>query len=277
MNIKNLKINKTTVIAILTTSTMFLTTGCGVIDTSELSFNDVIDNPIVQEITVLDEEKENNDFIKQDIEDVKKLETAIEIVNLNKKDTFDEVESLIPLTEEEKEETLSLDIDGIKKLKDMSTNSDTDLLSLENRLIAVKKIAYLDKYYKEFLNKEGLSVAEDILKYSIKGSIAAERGISTDLVKIGNMPSKDLDFLTITMDGEDYKVKTSNKDMWNAIEYVYSIEFCDRENMSDEEIKNTCIKALDYAKAVTLKGSNIKDDKIVEQYSNGYVKKNILK
>lgn len=277
MNIKNLVVNKKTVLALLTTGTMLLSTGCGTIDTSELSFNDVLENPIVQEITVLDEEKENNDFIKQDIEDVKKLETAIEVVNLNKKDTFDEVDSLIPLTEEEKEETLSLDIDEIKKLKDMSTNSDTDLLSLENRLIAVKKIAYLDKYYRDFLNKEGLSVAEDILKDSIKGSIAAEKNVSTDLVKIGSMPSKDLDFLTITMDGEDYKVKTSNKELWNAIEYVYSIELCDKENMEEEEIKNTCIKALDHSKTVLLTGSNIKDDKIVEQYSNSYVKKNILK
>lgn len=277
MNIKNLMVNKKTVLALLTTGTMLLSTGCGAIDTSELSFNDVLENPIVQEITVLDEEKENNDFIKRDIEDVKKLETAIEVVNLNKKDTFDEVDSLIPLTEEEKEETLSLDIDEIKKLKDMSTNSDTDLLSLENRLIAVKKIAYLDKYYRDFLNKEGLSVAENILKDSIKGSIAAEKNISTDLVKIGSMPSKDLDFLTITVDGEDYKVKTSNKELWNAIEYVYSIELCDKENMEEEEIKNTCIKALDHSKIVLLTGSNIKDDKIVEQYSNSYVKKNILK
>ena len=278
MNIKNLKVNKKTIAALLTAGTISLMcTGCGVIDTSEVSFNDVLENPIVQDITVLDDEAKTDDSIKHDFEDVKKLEIALEIYNLNRTMSFEEVDSLIPLTDEEKEELLKLDIDEIKEIKEISQDNHTDLLSLENRLIATKKIAYLDEYYRDFLKEKGLVVSERILKDSIKGSIASEKNTSTDYVKIGSMPSKDLDFLTITIEGEEYKVKTSNKEMWNGIEYIYSIELADEEHMDEEDIRDTCIKALDFAKTITLKGSNIKDDKIVEQYSNGYVKKNVLK
>lgn len=277
MKIKNLRINKKTLAALLTAGTIAVTlSGCG-IDTSELSFEDVLSNKTIQEITVLDDEYNTDEDIKEDLDNITKLETALQVLELTKYEDYSDVDKLIPLTAKEKEELLYLDIDEIQKIMNKSKKTDNDLLTLENKLIATKDMAYLTQYYRAFIYNHGLDISKQALKDSVKGSIASEKNCTTDDIKIGKMPNKDVDELYITIRDEKYRVKANNKDMWNAIEYIYAIEMSDIDNMDQKDITETCQKALDYSKVVTLKGSNIKDDKIVEQYSNKYIKKNILK
>lgn len=280
MKINNIKINKKTILSVLTAGSIALTTvGCGTFNATELSFKEVLDNPTVQEITILDEELNNNESVQENFAEIEKLETALEVMILNGKEDFSEVEQLIPLTEEEKEEALKLNIDEIKELKKVSKNNDTDLLSIENRLIAIKKIAYLDKYYRDFVMNDGLRVSKKALMNSVKASIGSEKNCDIDEIFITDLPNpKSDDFdIQVKAKGQEYTVKTSNDSMWNAIEYIDEIDSCNLDIMTEDDIKDTCIKALNYAKSVTLHGSNINDDKIVEQYSDRYIKKNIFK
>ena len=278
MKIKNLKINKKGIASILTAGTIaFTMTGCGNIDTSELSFDEVLSNKAVQEITALDDEQKTNEDIKESLDDITRLETAFQVLELTKYEDYSDVDKLIPLTDKEKEELLDLDMSEIKKIMNKSKKIDNDLVTLENKLIATKKMAYLNNYYRDFIHNYGLGISERALKASVKGSIASEKNCSINDIKIGKMPNRHDEEIHITIKGDKYKLKPGNKAMWNAVEYIYAIELSDQESMSDKDILETCQKALDYSKAVTLKGSNIKDDKIVEQYSNKYVKKNILK
>lgn len=274
-----LKINKK-LISLFTAGALTMCTGCGKANAKDISLDEIFANDQVKAITTIDEEVKTKDLMYDDVfsilDKAEQLEEAIEIFDILEDTDYKDVDLLKDLETNEKDEALEADIKEIKKLKKQSEDTAKDLLTIENRLIAIKKLALIKKNNHDFIRNEGITIAKDFIKTAVKGSVAAEANTKIDKIKIGSYKGKDIESISITINGDEYKVKPSNKKMWNGIDYEYVIEMSDFKNASDKEIVDTCRKAINYSKDIILSGSNIEDNEIVKQYSDSYIKEKIL-
>ena len=275
MKINNLKVR---VSALLLAATMTVSlTGCKqkVVSTS---FHDLLTIEEVKDVTLMDELLENGELgtlTGLSITDAAdQLETYMDVVELLSKQEFNGVEELRPLEEQEYEKTTKLSIEEIKELIAQANSKETDLKSMEDKLIAIKKLDYLNTYCKNWINTYGSSIALDIMMTAAKTSVADELEISPENYSkvvipphynAGDGPQS----LNMKVGDKSYEVPTSFKELWNTIQYIYTLQ---STNIDPSLQYETYRKAIGYAKTTLIAGSNIKNKKLEAQYDNSYIK-----
>ena len=98
------------------------------------------------------------------------------IVELTDKLDFTGVDQLKPLTSEECAEALGLTPEEVEVLINLSKYKGDDVVQLEQKLDALKKLNYLNKTCKEWVYENGDYICERMMMVSIKASVAAEFG-----------------------------------------------------------------------------------------------------
>lgn len=275
MKIKNLKVRLS---ALLLAATMaFSLTGCKQAKV-KTTFSDLISIEEVKDVTLLDELIEGGNATSVTGEDIisasNRLESYMDIVDLLGAVDFQGVDELRPLNEEEYEGTKNYSLDDVNELITQVNTTETDLLSTENKLIALKKLNFLNTYCKDWIRAYGKSISIQMMMTSVKTSVAEELELSVDdfseVIIPPNYNSGDgpEDFC-IKVGEERYIVPISFDEAWNTIQYIYTLQSVEIDSKLEFE---TYRKALNYAKVTLIAGSNLKNNKLESQYDYSYIK-----
>ena len=285
MKIKGLNVIKSKFVPLALAGTMALSlTGCGGrVDMSSVSFEDLLAIEEVKDITLMDEMVEDGLFDYS--EDKSYVEVAddtlryLDIVEELKDIDFSEIPYLSKLSDEEYLSTLDFSLDEVKALEEQLSSKDKSYLGQENRLNAYKKLDYLNNYCNEFLHENGYKISLNMMMKAVKASIAAELGlkpeeVSNVIIPPNRLTVNDEPYFSVEVDDKNYTVKLSFDEMTNTISYIYALQDA---NLTEETEYETYRKALNFAKTTIAAGSNLKNDKFVEQNSDSYIEKNIVK
>ncbi len=274
---------KRKVLPLLLAGTVLTLTGCnGKVDMKDHTVAQLMEIDDIKDKTLLDELMEagytyfDDEITCVDAADL--LKTRMDIVELLSDMDFSEVKNLRPLSSVEYEETEELSLDEVKLLKQMATTKKTDLVSMENKLFAMKNLAYLYDYCNEWIEEKGATIATSFMLHTVKAALADELNLSVeDYKKISLPPVKQqggTDYI-IYAASEEYTVPQGVKEIWNTIDYIYQVQHADsKKGLTDKTRFATFRKAINYGKTTLACGMNIKNGKIDAEDSASYVKKN---
>ena len=272
--IKNLSIRR--ILPVLLVGTTLTFTGCsGKVNMDKYTMSELMANEEVKDLTLMDELIEQGNLMYTDelnyIEAANQLERYMDIVEEIESIDYSEVSQLAPLTAEEYLTTLDLSLGEVQVLKTMATSKATDLVSMERKLTAMKKLDYLYRNCKEWISQNGRNLTSKLMIHTVKSSLADELGISTeDYSTITIPPIKDAktanEGFKIEVGDSYYVVPTSSDEIWNTISYTYRVQHDDFQEDSDKKSGSieykTYRKAINYAKTTLSAGANIKNGKI---------------
>lgn len=253
---------------------------CGSVDMSELSTKDLLAIESVADLTTLDELIENDKLKTNIVAEADQLERYMDIVDKVSKLDFEGVEELRPLSEEEKNAIPSLTDEEIEELIEQSKSKNKDLKSLEDKIIALKKLMYLKEYCNSWVKDYGREISIDFMMASVKASVANELGISIDdyhKIKIPALLHSSGDELPnycIEYEGEIYRISSGDRELWDTINYIYRVQTADKIN--DGTRFATFRKALNYGKTTIAAGCKLNGDALVNQNDYSYIKDNFI-
>lgn len=285
MKIKNLRITNNGWIALLMAGTIiFSVSGNSKDRTINETIQELIESEDVKEITLLDELIE--DGYLQSIDGRNLIENAdclihyMDIVERLESIDFTGVEELHPLREEDYEKALSLTDEEIRFYSEAATKKAKTQEEQDEKLYALKMLNYLNNYIKEWIRQNGTGISINMLMAAVKGSIAAELGLSEEEYETIRIPEnrktiKDDDFTyTIMVGNKSYSVPTKATGIWDGIEYIYEMQSAtfDEDDSSSSRRYQTYRKAIQFAKMTMILGVDINDRDIV---SNEHPKKYI--
>lgn len=287
LNIKNLNVVKEKIIPLALAGSLALSlSACGgKVEMSSIDFDDLMAIESVQDATIIDEMVGEGNLQYNDdmniLEAADQLYRFMDIVEVTDRVDYTGVDSLEPLSNDTYASTLSLNREEVEALVELSKYKGEDVVALEAKLTALKKLNYLNSYCKEWVNANGNMICEDIMIAAVKGSIADE--LELDGFAGINIPprrttvSDGPEDYFITVDDESYRVPMGEGEIWNTINYVYELQGSDLGTVDQEQRYETYRKAINYAKTTIAAGSNVKNNKIVTQYDAGYIEGNFLK
>ena len=284
--INKLTIIKTKLAPILLSGTMALSlTSCGgrgSVDMSSRTMKELLAIEQIKNSTQLDELSENGELNYNDkinyIQAADKLEKYItRIQKIEEKVEFKGVKELTPLPEEELKETLKISEKDLDKLIKNASYDGDDLKKIEDKLAALKKLEYLKKTYKSWVNKHGLDISINIMMASVKAGVADELNVPYESIVIppvsrGKEDSNSI--YNIKVSDKKYKVSVSEEELWNTINYIYDVQ---KANLDSNTEYDTYLKAINFAKTTMSSGVNVKNNNLETQYSASYIKKHYLK
>lgn len=288
--IKNLKIRKTALITLIASSLAI--TGCsksrltGTANLSSVSFQELMANDDIKCITIADELIEENKLLYNDDDTIfdaaDKLEKYLNIIDKINGFNFVGAESLESLDEQTKEEAKNYSLEEINNLIAFAKTKDNDLVSLEKKIDATKKLFYLQNYCKEWIMDNGQRISEQLLKTTVKCSVGAELNYSCNdynciFIPPRNEIPSDGGFYCIDTNNGRYRVKSNAKEIYNSIGYIYDIQMSSFSEKSKNNLYDTCRKALQYSKTTMAAGCEIKKDKIVEHNNACEIEKQFIR
>ena len=281
--IKHLRLNKRFLALIMAGVMAFSLSGCHKnVEMGDISYTELMDIDDVKNVTIMDELIEE-DYLNFDddlnyVQAADQLEEYMQIVETLKSINFSDVEKLRTLTEEEYQATLDLSVEDVKLLKEVATSKSTSLKDTEDRLVALKELNYLNDYCKDWIKSNGKSISLKLMMSAVKSSVGDEFNIPLEEYSTITIPahysssSGPTDY-SIEVGGKTYLVPESQKEIWNTIGYIYTLQSA---NVSDKNAFETYRKAINYAKVTTAAGANVKNGKIETQYDGSYITKNYL-
>ena len=282
MKINNLKINKQKALPLFFAGVISLSlSGCGNnIVMGDTSLDELSNIEEVKELTLLDELEETDKGLTRG----KQLENYLYLLDELKSYDFTGIDELRPLPEEEYKQLESMSLEEYGEILNEANLIDVDLVTMEKRLDAIKKLYYLNNYCKQWVENNGVEVVLELMKNSVKANAAVELNIPVeefDSILIKERPSVNEinpKYIIIANDKE-YAINPDDHAIWDTIDYIYKIQ--NPNLMSDEEKKkymedptDAYKKAIDLSKITICSGSNLKDGNILEsQNSKDYIKK----
>lgn len=176
MKIKNLKFVKAKVIPLLLAgaiSSVGLTSCNGTVNMGDVTFEQLLEISDVKDNTLMDELVEQGGC--QFTEDMTYLEAAdrllkyMDITEKLSSISFDGVSELRKLSDEEYLETLDYTDEDIDLLiETIKDNKNKELIDEENKLIAYKKLNFLNDYCNNFIHENGERISERVMLLSVK-------------------------------------------------------------------------------------------------------------
>ena len=282
MKINNLKINKQKALPLFFAGVISLSlSGCGNnIVMGDTSLDELSNIEEVKELTLLDELEETDKGLSRG----KQLENYLYLLDELKSYDFTGIDELRPLPEEEYKQLDNMTLEEYGEILNEANVIDVDLVTMEKRLDAIKKLYYLNNYCKQWVENNGVEVVLELMKNSVKANAAVELNIPVeefDSILIKERPSVNEinpKYIIIANDKE-YAINPDDHAIWDTIDYIYKIQ--NPNLMSDEERKkykedptDAYKKAIDLSKITICSGSNLKDGNILEsQNSKDYIKK----
>ena len=285
MGVKNVRVFKEKLVPLAIAGVMAVSmTACGgQVQMKNVDFGVLMEEEQIQDVTIIDELIARGELRFDDnlnlLEAADQLDRYMRIVELTDKLDFTGVDQLKPLTSEECAEALGLTPEEVEVLINLSKYKGDDVVQLEQKLDALKKLNYLNKTCKEWVYENGDYICERMMMVSIKASVAAEFGMD-DLGGVTIPPRHSVsepEPYLIEVDGERYSIPTSEGEIWNTINYLYELQGSDLDNGDQENRFKTYDKAINFAKTTIAAGSNIKNNKLVSQYDAGYIEGNFVK
>lgn len=281
-NVKSLNLKKITSL-LLAGATAFTLSSCGTVEMSSLTTKDLLEIEDVKDATLIDELIDAGKLKSGEestiVEQADKLERYMNIVDKTSSIDLTGVDELIPLTEDEEKKVLEMSDEELATLIEQAKSKEKDLKSLENRIIALKKIYYLNKYCNEWIKVNGRNISIDFMIAAVKASVACELGLEPDEYSQVSIPAllshnPERDCYIIEVGDKNYIIKSSTEELWNTIDYIYTVQSAN--HITDETRFPTFRKALNYAKTTIAAGCSVKDDKLEERYSSSHIEENFV-
>lgn len=288
--INKLKVKKTAT-ALLLAGCLFNVTGCnGKVDMDTVSFeslmsdDDIKDSTLIDELIAAGELPAGYDTEENVIAAADKLERYLDIVETTSSLDYKDVDKLEELPAEKLEGLEDISLEDVQTLVEEYKTNKTDLVSIEKKLIAIKKLNYINNYCTQWIVDNGRSVSQRIMKASVKASVADDLEYSIDDYKyisirerIRSANDEPGDYIIDIKDDKTLKVSPSSNEIWNTIDYIYAVENAKfDEGLQEREIA-TYRKALNYAKTTLAAGVDIKKNKVKPENSASDIKKNYIK
>lgn len=292
MGINKLKVKKTAT-ALLLAGCLFNLTGCyGNVDMDTVTLESLMEDDDIKDSTLIDEliaageldfepYDEKHDFHENLIEASDRLERYMDIVDVTSYLDYKDVDKLDPLLEKDLEGLKDISLEEVNNLVEIATSDKKDLVSMENKLKAIKKLNYINTFCNEWIIANGKRISEKMMKVSVKASIANELDYTTDDYKyIGIRPRIEKepgDYIIDIKDDKALKVPQSSEEIWNTINYVYAVENADFDDSLRERERATYRKSLNFAKTTLAAGAEIKKDKVKPENDASDIKKSYIK
>ena len=285
MKIKDLKFVKTKVLPLVLAGTISLSfTGCnGRVDMSDVTFGQLLEISDVKDNTLMDELIETGGCqFEEDMTYVEAADRLIKYMDITEKLSkinFDGVSELRKLTDEEYMETLNYSDEEIDLLIETINKAKMDdLVDEENKLIAYKKLDFLNNYCNEFVHKNGEKISEKVMLLAVKTSMADEFDIPVEDINSvtipKNMGGSEPDSYVIDVNGKRYIVPLNSEEMWNTINYIYQLQSA---SLTDKTEKETYRKAINFAKTTMAAGVNINGNIVKVDHNAKDIEENYLK
>ncbi len=287
MNVKNLRVFKEKIVPLALAGTLALSlAGCGgKVEMSSVDFNNLMAIEEVQNVTMIDELVAAG-YLQYDdmtiLEAADQLERFMAIEEKIGGYDYTGVESLDPLSDEEYAATLNLSEEDIDSLIEQASYKGDDVVALENKLTALKRLDYLNRYCSEWIDNNGMRISEEIMFAAVKCSVAEELNLDVDEVNTVRINprgtfSGEPDDYSLKVGDDFYRIPTREGEIWNTVNYIYEVQDADKSLMNTKEEYETYRKAINYAKTTIAAGSNVKNNKIVAQYDADYIEGNFIK
>lgn len=281
--IRNLKLTKAAATLLLAGSMSLSLSSCvGSVDLDSVTADALLSNPEVANVTMMDEMIDNGGLLYSEdlniVEAADKLERCMDVVELLKNEDFSGADQLQPLTDEQYRAVEDYSLEDIETLRIDARYKGNDLASLERKLNAIKKLNYLYSYCNNWIHENGQDVSIEFMMASVKSAVGSELNVDPEdyssivIPKLTSYSMPESNFIEVGNDR--YEIKTSSEEIWNTVSYIYALQDYDPENGNEIE---TYRKAINYAKTTLAAGANVKNNRIEEQYSASYIKKNYVK
>lgn len=287
MNVKNLRVFKEKIVPLAIAGTLALSlSACGgQVEMSSVDFHSLMSIEEVQNATLMDEMIDAGYLRYGDgtlLEAADQLERYMQIEEKIGGYDYTGVDSLQPLSDEVYASTLNMSDAEIDALMEAASYKGDDVVALENKLIALKKLDYLNRYCDNWIDENGMHISEELMFASVKCSVAEELGLGVDDVTQVTIPprgtfSGEPDDYSIKVGDTHYRVPYREGEIWNTINYIYEVQDADKDLMDQENEFETYRKAINFAKTTIAAGSNVKNNKIVAQYDADYIEGNFVK
>lgn len=259
--------------------------GCdGKAEMSSLTTSDVLSITDITNVTQIDELIANGQLmVSSDLSIVgaaDQLERYMNISEQLQSIDFTKVDELSPLKEEEYEKALTLSKEEIDGLIEASKYDGKDIVQLERKLNALKKLNFLYNYCTNWVHQNGQTLSINIMMAAVKASVADELEILPEQYNEIIIPpakrssSEGPTSYFINVGEESYEIPINSNELWNTINYIYDVQSATLEGKNEFK---TYRKALNYAKTTIAAGANIKNNKLEAQYSASYIEKNYVK
>ena len=284
--IKKLNVyHKLTALLLAGTMAMSLSACNGNVDMKSLTPSEVLEITDVRDLTMVDELIAANKLTYYEdldvVEAADQLERYLDIMDLLEDMDFSEVSQLEPLSEERYQEVFSLPLEEIARLKEQVSYKGKDIVELEKKLTALKQLDYLYRICQSWVHQYGQSVSIAYMMACVKGAVADELNIPVEdyhTITIGERVyggSSGPEDAVIQVGDTYYRVPTTAGELWNTINYIYEVQGADLEGETELE---TYRKSLNYGKTTMAAGANVaRNNRIVEQNSESYIRKNYVK
>lgn len=284
--IKNLHVFKEKIVPIALAATLSLSlSACGgKVEMQSVDMGDLMAIEEVQGATIIDDMIARGELQYDEdlniIQAADQLDRYMRIVEMTDGIDFTGVDSLEPLSDEIYEQTLNMSKEEIEALIELSKYKGDDVVALEAKLTALKKLNYLHNYCRDWVYSNGDNICTRIMIVAVKGSVADEFD-RTDFAGI-TIPERhnfggEPDSYSVKVDGEVYIVPTGEGEIWNTINYIYELQSADLSDGDQENRFATYDKAINYAKTTIAAGSNVKNNKLVAQYDADYIEGNFVR
>ncbi len=287
MNVKNLHVFKEKIVPLALAGTLALSlTACGGhVEMKDVDFGNLVAIEEVQQATMIDEMIANGDLMYDDnlnlLEASDQLIRYLDIVAQIGDYDFTGVDSLEPLSEEVLNATLDMTPEDVEALIEVASYRGDDVVALEAKLNALKKLKFLHDYCQQWVDDNGYRISERIMLVAVKASVADELELGVDEVSYVHIPERHFagepEDYYINVGKESYRVPTREGEIWNTVNYIYEIQGADFAAMDKQQRADTYRKAINYAKTTIAAGSNVKNNKIVAQYDADYIEGNFVK
>ena len=281
--IRNLKLTKAAATLLLAGGLSLSLSSCvGYVDMDSVTVSALLSNPEVANVTMMDEMIEDGKLVYTDdlniVEAADKLENCMDIVKALEKEDFTGADELQPLSDEQYRAARDLSLEDIEALRVESRYNGKDLVSLEKKLNAIKTLNYLYKYCNDWIHENGQDISIKYMMASVKCAVGSELNVSTDdyssIVIPRRLSSSEPESNFIEVGNDRYEIRLGSEEIWNTVNYIYTVQDYDPENGNEIE---TYRKAINYGKTTIAAGANVKNDRIEEQFSASYIKKNYVK
>ena len=287
MNVKNLRVFKEKIVPLAVAGTLALSlVGCGGnVQMKEVDFDSLMTISEVQNATMIDELIANGALMYDDnlnlLQASDQLIRYLDIVAQIGGYDFTGVDSLEPLDQEVLNATLNMTPEEVEGLIEVASYKGDDVVALEAKLNALKKLNFLHNYCQSWVDENGPIISERIMLISVKASVADELELGVDEVSYVHIPERHFagepDDYYVNVGKESYRVPMREGEIWNTINYIYEVQGSDFATMDAQQRADTYRKAINYAKTTIAAGSNIKNDKLMAQYDADYIEGNFVK
>ena len=270
----NIKINNKKLLSLLLAGTITLSGCASKTDMNTVSFQELLSIQDVRDNTLMDELMRNHYLIFQDdISYITAADKLIDYMNIVEKLDKVDFEKVVPY-----DTAFELSPSEVDYLLNVLKEKDKSELGFERKLTAKKELFTYYEYCKNFIHQYGKEISEQIMLISVKANIADCLNIPVDrysrivIPAYKNKTNEPKEFM-ITVGSTNYIVPVSSHEIWNTIQYLYTVQ---NSSLTEKTEYDTYKKAINLAKITMLSGSKIKNDTVKVLNNKKYIEKHYL-